>query len=212
MTSVNRVLARGWPTLLLLGWLLGACGQPPVVLQRYLLEYPPPALQKTPVPDSLRVELFAAPQYLRSTNMLYQPRPYEIKAYAYHRWQVEPAAMVTDLLVRDLRESGLFQGIFSYSQGGTARYRVEGAVQEFAEVDDPGGWLAVVAVSVTLLDLTQADLTRRVILSRNYRETELMEDRTPTGLAAAMSRAWARLSSRIIADLHEAARRASGRN
>lgn len=211
MTFINRLLARGWPALLLLG-LLSACGQPPVVLQRYLLEYPPPALQKTPVPDSLRVELFAAPQYLRSTNMLYQPRPYEIKAYAYHRWQVEPAAMVTDLLVRDLRESGLFQGIFSYSQGGTARYRVEGAVQEFAEVDDPGGWLAVVAVSVTLLDLTQAELSRRVILSRNYRETELMEDQTPTGLAAAMSRAWARLSSRIIADLHEAARRASGCN
>lgn len=199
---------RCWRLIFIYSLLLAGCGQPPVILYRYLPEYPPPVVHREPLLDSLRVESFVAPQYLRSTNMYYRPRPYEIRAYAYHRWQAEPAALVTDMLLRDLRESGLFQGVFAYQQEGAARFQLEGAVQEFAEVDAPAGWQAVVAVNVTLADRQQPELTRRVILNRNYQEAELMVDQTPAGLAAAMSRALARLSGRLIADLYEAARRA----
>lgn len=204
---------RWWP-LVIAGLLVGGgCGQPPVVLQRYLLEYaPPPAGRQAPLAEGVRVELFEAPQYLSSPSMVYRPRPYEIKAYAYNRWQAPPAALVTDMLLRDLRASGLFQGVFGYQQGGVARFRVEGAVQEFAEVDEPEGWQAVLAVWVTLADLKKPEVTQRVILARNYRETEPLLEQTPAGLAAAMSRALARLSARITGALYDAAQRAASQD
>ena len=210
MPSRSWLPARWWWLIVAL-LLSGGCGRPPVVLQRYLLEYPPPPVSRpAPLPESLRVELFAAPHHLNSTNMVYRPRPYELKAYAYHRWQAPPAALVTDMLLRDLRASGLFQGVFDYQQSGTARFRLEGAVQEFTEVDNPEGWQAVLSVWVTLADLRQVEVTRRVILARNYQETEPLVEQTPAGLAAAMSRALARLSARITADLCDAARRVGG--
>lgn len=182
------------------------CGKPPIVTNRFLLEYPSPVFGSRPTLDeSIRVELFAAAQAINSNAMVYLPRPFETSAYVYNRWQVDPAHMVTDYLLRDLRSSRLFRGVFGHQQSGIGRFRVEGAVQQFAELDDPDGWKAVLAVSVTLLDLNEAEVTRRVIMQKNYLQTEYMTEQNASGLAQGMSRAMAVVSANIINDLYQAA-------
>ncbi len=186
--------------------LLGACGKPPLVTNHFLLEYPAPVFgHKTPLPESIRVELFAAAQAINSTQMVYFPQPFQAATYAYNRWQASPAHLVTDFLLRDLRQSQLFAGVFGYQQSGLGRFRLEGAVQEFAEVNDPAGWQAVLAVSITLSDLSEAEITQRVILQRTYRHTQPMLEKTPTGLAQAMSQAMAAVSADLIRDVYQAA-------
>ncbi|MGQ9921549.1 MAG: ABC-type transport auxiliary lipoprotein family protein [Desulfobacca sp.] len=192
--------------------LLGGCGKPPLVTNHFLLDYPVPIVgKKTALPESIRVELFAAAQAINSTNMVYRPSPYQSAAYAYNRWQVSPAYLVTDFLLRDLRQSHLFAGVFGYQQSGIGRFRLEGAVQEFAEVNDPSGWQAVLAVSITLSDLNEAEVTQRVILQQNYRQIHPMLEKTPAGLAQAMSQAMAAVSAEILADGYQAAARRLGR-
>jgi ABC-type uncharacterized transport system auxiliary subunit len=156
------------------------------------------------VPESLRVELFAAAQAINSTAMVYFPQPWQAATYAYNRWQVSPAYLVTDFLLRDLRQANLFAGIFGYQQSGLGRFRLEGAVQEFAEINAPEGWHAVLAVSITLSDLNEPEVTRRVILQRQYRQTQFLAERTPSGLAQAMSQAMAVVSTAIIRDVYQA--------
>jgi ABC-type uncharacterized transport system auxiliary subunit len=151
------------------------------------------------------VELFAAAQTFNSTQMIYFPQPFQAATYAYSRWQASPAHLVTDFLLRDLRQSHLFAGVFGYQQAGIGRFRVEGAVQEFAEVDEPSGWRAVLAVSIILSDLSEAEVTQRVILQRTYRQAPLMLEKTPAGLAQAMSQAMATVSAQIIQDIYQAA-------
>jgi len=193
--------------LMLAGCLLG-CGKPPLVTHHFLLDYPAPVFDgKTPLPESLRVELFAAAQTINSTAMVYFPQPWQAATYAYNRWQVSPGHMVTDFLLRDLRQSRLFTGVFGYQQSGIGRFRLEGAVQEFAEVNAPEGWHAVLAVSINLSDLNEPEVTKRVILQRNYRQTQILVDRTPSGLAQAMSQAMAAVSTAIIQDVYQAAAR-----
>lgn len=185
---------------------LGGCGKPPLVTQHFLLDYPAPAFgQRTPLPESIRVELFAAAQTLTSTQMIYFPQPFQAATYVYSRWQASPAHLVTDFLLRDLRQSHLFAGVFGYQQAGIGRFRLEGAVQEFAEVDEPSGWCAVLAVSIILSDLSEAEVTQRVILQRTYRQAPLMQEKTPMGLAQAMSQAMATVSAQIIQDIYQAA-------
>ncbi len=78
-------------------------------------------------------------------------------------------------------------------------------MQQFAEVDDPDGWKAVLAVSVTLLDLNEAEVTKRVILQKNYHQAEYMPEQNANGLAQGMSRAMEVVSANIINDIYKAA-------
>jgi ABC-type uncharacterized transport system auxiliary subunit len=182
------------------------CGKPPIVTNHFLLEYPSPVLgSRAALKESIRVELFAASQAINSTAMVYLPRPFETSSYVYNRWQVNPGHMVTDFLLRDLRNARLFQGVFGYQQSGIGRFKVEGAVQQFAEVDEPDGWKAVLAVSVTLLDLDEDEVTKRVILQKDYRQTEYLPEQNARGLAQGMSRAMEVLSAQIINDIYKAA-------
>jgi ABC-type uncharacterized transport system auxiliary subunit len=192
--------------ILLVFLTLIGCGKPPIVTNRFLLEYPSPVFGSKPtLEESLRVELFAVAQAIKSSEMVYLPRPYETSSYVYNRWQVDPSHMVTDFLLRDLRNSRLFQGVFGYQQSGIGRFKVDGAVQQFAEVDDTDGWKAVLTVSVTLLDLNEAEVTRRVILQKTYHQTEYMPEQNASGLAQGMSRAMEVVSAKIINDLYKAA-------
>ncbi len=192
--------------------LLAGCGKPPLVTNHFLLDYPTPVLaRQTPLTESIRVELFAAAHAINTTNMIYQPAPYQSATYTYNRWQVSPSYLVTDLLLRDLRQGNLFAGVFGYQQSGIGRFRLEGAVQEFAEVNDPSGWHAVLAVSITLSDLSEPEVTRRVILQKNYRQTHPLLEKTPAGLAQAMSQAMAQVSANLIDDVYQAAARRSGK-
>ncbi len=209
--------STSWGWLFLAGMLLGSnllagCGKPPLVTNHFLLDYPAPVLSRqAPLSESIRVELFAAAQAINSTNMVYFPQPWQAATYAYNRWQVSPAHLVTDFLLRDLRQANLFAGVFGYQQSGLGRFRLEGAVQEFAEVNDPTGWQAVLAVSITLSDLNEPEVTRRVILQRNYRQATAMMEKTPLGLAQAMSQAMAAVSAGLIADVYQAAAQRAGR-
>jgi ABC-type uncharacterized transport system auxiliary subunit len=192
--------------MILLSVMLSGCGKPPIVTNRFLLEYPSPVFGSRPtLNESIRVELFAVAQTINSTAMVYLPRPFETSSYVYNRWQVDPSHMVTDYLLRDLRNSRLFQGVFGYQQSGIGRFKLEGAVQQFAEVDEPDGWKAVLAVSITLLDLKEDEITKRAILQKNYRQAELMPEQNASGLAQGMSRAMEAVSTQIINDIYKAA-------
>ncbi len=195
-----------WGLLLLL---FCGCGKPPTLVQKYILEYPSPAVAgSTKIDEGIKVEVFSVAQAYNSTAMVYRPTPYKSDAYTYHRWRVNPGNLVSDYLVRDLRNSGLFKAVFSTGQNGTSRFLVEGGVEEFQEIDEPDGWQAALAVNITLLDLNHQEITKRVVFQKNYRAAEPLTEQTPQGLAQGLSRALARLSEQIITDISQAAKRA----
>jgi cholesterol transport system auxiliary component len=191
---------------LALALLPAGCGKPPVTVYKHLLEYPSPELSRLPqAPEGLKVELFSVAQAFNSPAMIYRPNSFQSEAYRYHRWRVNPGQMVTDFLLRDLRQSRAFAAVFGYDRPVKTRFLLEGAVEEFQEVNAGENWSAALAVNITLLDTTQEEITQRVLFQKNYRSEEPIIDRTPLGLAAAMSRALEKLSGNIITDINRAA-------
>jgi len=185
---------------------LGGCGKPPTLVHKYILEYPSPVVAGAPkVGEVLKVELFAVSQVYNSPAMIYQPNPYNSDSYSYHSWRVNPGYLVTDYLIRDLRDSGTFKAVLPYGSTGKSRFLLEGGVEEFVEVDSPGVWQAALAVNITLLDLNRQEIPERVVFQKNYRILEPLPEKTPQGLAQGMSRAMAKLSARIIRDVSQAA-------
>jgi len=186
------------------------CGQPPMLVQRYMLEYPPPLMPKTtPLNDSLKVEQFAVAQAFNTTAMVYRTSPHKEENYRYSRWRVNPGYLVADYLTRDLRNTHYFKAVLSADSANQARFALDGGVQKIQEVDQGKVWEASLALSITLLDTSENEITRRVLFQKNYQATEAMTEKTPAGLAEAMSRALAQLSPQIITDVYQAARRAS---
>jgi len=209
----GRLPLRSWlPALLavLLVACLSGCGKPPMLVNQYILEYPAPVTGgKVNLPAAVKVELFSVAQAFNSNAMVYQPRPFQSQSYNYSRWRANPGHLVTDYLIRDLRESGRFKAVFGPDSGGEHRFKLEGGVAEFQEIDAAEGWKASLALTVTLLDTTQAELPRRVVFQKNYRALEPLPEKTPQGLAQGMSRAMEQVSARIIDDTYEAARKRS---
>ena len=187
--------------------ILCGCGKPPMLVNQYLLEYPAPVTGgKAKLSEAVKVELFSVAQAFNTTAMVYQPQPFQSQSYNYSRWRANPGNLVTDYLIRDLRESGLFKAIFGPDSSGEHRFRLEGGVAEFQEINASDGWKASLALTVTLLDTTREELPQRVVFQKNYRVLEPLPEKTPQGLAQGMSRAMEQLSARIIKDTHEAAR------
>lgn len=186
------------------------CGQPPMLVQKYLLEYPAPVVQKAaPLNDSLKVEQFAVAQAFNTTAMVYRTSPYTAENYHYSRWRVNPGYLVADYLTRDLRDSRLFKAVLSAESPSKARFSLEGGVQEIQELDQGAVWQASLALNLTLIDTNATEITRRVLFQKSYQATETMTEKTPAGLAGAMSRALAQLSPRIITEVYQAARKVS---
>lgn len=173
------------------------------VLWKYTLDYTSPAVQGlTPVPAALQVKLFTVVQNYNSTAMVYQPAPFKLQQYQNSKWRVNPGDMVTDYLVRDLRNQKLFRAVFSYRESSEARFALEGEIEQFAEVDEKDGRKAVLSVYVTLLDSSQKDASKMIVWQKNYRVTEQYEGKGPAAFARGMSRAMEKFSQQLIQDLH----------
>ena len=206
----GRLTIRPWLPAVLAACLaasLSGCGKPPMLVNQYILEYPAPAVRgKVKIPAEIKVELFSVAQTFNTHAMVYQPRPYQSQTYNYSRWRANPGYLVTDYLIRDLRESGLFKAVFGPDGGGKPRFKLEGGVAEFQELDATGAWQASLALTVTLLDTDKEEVPQRVVFQKNYRVLEPLPEKTPQGLAQGMSRAMEQVSARIINDTYEAAR------
>jgi ABC-type uncharacterized transport system auxiliary subunit len=214
---LEQARRRPWPSpwanslvIFFLLCLFAGCGKPPTLVQKYILDYPAPTVAASPkMGEVIKVELFSVAQVYNSPAMIYQPAPFKSDAYNYHRWRVNPGNLVTDYLVRDLRNSGLFKAVLPFGSSGKSRFLLEGGVEEFQETDAPEGWYAALALNITLLDLSRQELPERVVFQKNYRTVEPLTEKTPQGLAQGMSRAMQRLSGEIIGDIYRAAVKAS---
>jgi len=165
------------------------------VVQQYLLDYSPPALAGlAKANDVLRVESFSTAQAFAGTAMLYRKSPLELSSYSRDRWRVMPCDMVTDFLLRDLRNSGTFTAVLAYEDPGGGRYVVTGTVVEFLEVDGSDGPRARLSVDTTLLDTTQREITERFVFQKTYTVEEPMKEKSARALAESMSGAMKKFS------------------
>lgn len=202
----SRMATLGLLIILLL-WC--GCGQPPMLVQKYLLDYPAPVLKATPLEENLGVEKFEVDEAYNRTAMVYRLSPYQVDTYKYSDWRVNPGFMVADYLTRDLRESHLFKAVLTADGSKLTRFVLEGGIREIQEVDQGENWQASLVLNITLLDTSRTEITKRVLFQKTYRARETMTEKTPAGLAQAMSRALEQISQQIITDVYQAAKKAS---
>jgi len=190
---------------------LAACGKPPTLINRFVLNYPPPVVARlTQLDTAIKVETFSVDQSINRPEMIYKVNPYKTGVYHYNQWRTDPGYLATDYLTRDLRNSGLFKAVFSSDNSSKARFHLEGGVVDFQENDAPQPWHAALTLNITLLDTDQENVADKVMFQRTYKSEEIMPARTPQGLAEAMSTAMEQVSKKIINDVYGAVKQRLG--
>ena len=193
--------------LLLLFLLSSACvtvSQPRLKIEHYTLEYAPPGpLDGPALPMVLRIDLFTVAPSYNARQMVYRDRSFKREIDPYHHWRAHPGDLVSDFLARDMRHSGLFKAVVQERSAIAATHILEGSLDEFFEWNDEGGRKAVLAVSATLIAAREVDATRRVLFQKTFRALEPTREKTPGGLAEAMSEAMSRVSMEIVRTVHE---------
>jgi ABC-type uncharacterized transport system auxiliary subunit len=180
-------------------------GQPPIRTQYYMLDYTPPVLKDTVrLDESLKVERFSVDQLFNSNSMMSRIGPLGLDKFPHGRWAANPGDMVADYLIRDFRNIGLFRGIFSYRDSDMARFLLEGSITEFLSVQQQDDRKALLTIYVTLLDLNQADGTKKVVFQKSYSHAAPCKENTAEGLALGLSESMQRLSGQIIDDVYNA--------
>ncbi len=188
--------------------LLGGCierGRNAPMMENYTLEYPSPFFESRPRLDqTVKVERFSVAKAFNTQSIVYRPDPYKLDAYSNHSWIVNPGFMVCDFLVRDLRNSGLFSGIFSYRDYEEGRFILEGSLEEILETDESNVRSASLTMSVALLDLSRSGMPGRLIYQKKYHSSEPLGEKTVDSLVKAMSANMKKLSFLIINDAYTA--------
>jgi cholesterol transport system auxiliary component len=133
--GVRRIVAS---SLLALALALSACSgtllpRPPAPPARFTLDGP----RNAPLPATNRAAGTATPSLAiavalpraasgyDSRHMLYQRRPLELEAFAFHEWVETPAQMLAPLLVRALQDSGAFRVVLLAPSTALAGWRLE---------------------------------------------------------------------------------------
>jgi ABC-type uncharacterized transport system auxiliary subunit len=184
----------------LTGCLRGTAPQP--LDMQYVIEYSPPVGDNALRMEALlKVDRFSVDRIYIGPSMLFRNGPFQREEYHEHHWRVSPGDMVTDFLRRDLRHANLFQAVLSARDIEESRFVLQGGVEEFLEVDEGKDRKALLVATVTLLDLSSRDVSKRVVFQNTYRCEAPFSKEGAAGLAEAMSRAMSQFSTRVIADI-----------
>jgi ABC-type uncharacterized transport system auxiliary subunit len=169
----------------------------------YTLEYsaPKPAGSNT-LPFIINIGRFKSPLY-NSDKIVYKKNDFQNNGYVYHRWEASPVRLVSYFLYRDMKNSGLFKGVFTYDAGFSATHAVLGTVEEFFEDDRGKTWEAVLSIDIVLMAENEPDLSKKIIFQKKYATRKVCAKKNPKALAEAMSKAMQELSAQITADVYK---------
>lgn len=178
--------------------------QPVNKIEYYTLEYPPPQIETLNLlPHVIRMDRFTVAPPYNTSQIIYRDRSFKRNAYVYYRWQTNPGAIVTTLLHRDVKHSGLFKAVIDSASQCSPAYRIEGMVDEFFEWDTKNEWKAILAVSVILSEKDKNDVKNRILFQKTYRKAEICRQKKPKAVAQAMSRALSKISEEMIKDVYD---------
>ncbi len=183
---------------------LGAgCASSAPEIHHYRLDVTPPAEQapsgEKPV---MGVEQFTADSAYDEDQIVYRQTPYQLNYYYYHRWASTPGLLVTDALRRGYQATGLFGSVLG-GELAHADVILSGHISALEEVDvSKKKWVGHLVMELHLRDAR----TGTLLWSRSFDEREPMTQRSPAGLAQAVSKILTRIVAKSAPIIAQAAR------
>ncbi len=118
-----------------------------------------------------------------------------------HRWQENPVDMITELVLRDIETSRLFERAVDQWSSMPYRYALEGTVQTLRGEVRGKEAFARVEADVSFIDFEASRLGKKIIFKKSYTIMEPSLSNAPSKIAEAMNTAVKKLSKSIRDDV-----------
>jgi ABC-type uncharacterized transport system auxiliary subunit len=167
--------------------------------------YPSPSKESGPsVPETLMVYNFILDSSVEMHALEISYSKGGEKSVMKHRWQENPADMITELVLRDLANSALFDK--TVDQLSTARYRyaLEGVIRTLQGLVHNGKASALFEVDATIIDFDAPAGTDKNLLKKTYRLETPSTDDKPESIVAALNQGIRNFSSQLRHDVRQA--------
>ena len=182
---------------------LSSSGKPQYEVENYLLSYPAPSFDKLEkLNASIKLNRFSIAAAYNSTNMMFRNDPYSIDSFNYSRWAVNPADMVADSFLRDLRASGLFGAVYSRYETDEGQFIISGSIEEFYLRSDKSNKTAVIRIIISLQDAREKETGKIMMFQKKYIREEPLQESSPRGYSQAASQAMRIISEQITKDIY----------
>ncbi len=200
-SKMVRLLLAVTLALVLAGCMGASSAAKPVYY--YTLDYTPaPRSFAKPLPWVLRVERFTASPPFNSQRIVYADKGLHRNAYAHFQWVAQPGELLAYSLARDLRQTNAFQAVWAPDGASPPTHLVTGWVEEFIEEDFIQPPQASVKMSISLIDVREADPVRRILFQKTFGAKVPCEEATPAALSVAMSAAVSQISTAVIEEIY----------
>lgn len=167
----------------------------------YQLELPSDlgsARTNDPLPVTLLIGRLKASHLYREDRIVYSKKGEEMGTYEYQRWAEPPTEMIEQMLMRELRMTGHYAGIYSLSSERRGDYLLHGSLFDFKEVSgDP--LLARVTLDLELRDTK----TGSTVWTHYYTHDEPVNSKDILAVVAALNRNTQRAAGEIRVSLEE---------
>ena len=180
-------------------------GKPKYEIESYLLNYSAPSWDKPyKLNTSVKFNRFSIAAAYNSANMIFRKDSYSLDTFNYSRWAVNPADMIADSLLRDMRESGFFRAVFSRHDTDEGRFLISGGIEEFSLDMSKGDKTAVIRISISLKDTREKETGKSIMFQKKYSREEPLLESSPRGYCQAASQAMRIISEQITNDIYKA--------
>ena len=111
-----------------------------------------PAANPNPVPVTLLIGRMTGSALYREDQIVYSSTGQSMGTYEYHRWAEPPTEMITEVMLRQLRASGHYRGVYTLRSDIHGDYLLHGRLYDFKEVSGSSE-VARVTMEVELRDI-----------------------------------------------------------
>lgn len=191
--------------LLLLAVLLlvGGCNlsKPYPAKQLYAIDVASPERSTTgSYAPAIRVQPVRVTRPFSGQVFHYRVGPARFEQDYYATWVVEPSRLITAELIDWLSATGEFEAVLDASNSVQADRSIQLTITEFyGDSSDSQDLQAVVAARLFLID--ERNVESRVLLSRDYRQSEPVSGDGGDALVAAWGKALGRVFEQVTADV-----------
>ncbi|MEW6347420.1 MAG: ABC-type transport auxiliary lipoprotein family protein [Thermodesulfobacteriota bacterium] len=139
------------------------------LLTYHSFDYPSPEKEaKGPIKGTLMVYRLLSDSGIDGPSVMVTGPEGESGPLRSHRWEHSPADMITDLLLRDLRQAGIFQKTIDQSQDESYRFALEGTVQSLKGLVTKDQAFALLDAQFVLIDFEHPEFKSQELLKRTY--------------------------------------------
>jgi ABC-type uncharacterized transport system auxiliary subunit len=123
-------------TFALAAALAAGCGaaRPSKYYQLTIPGDPAPAANPNPVPVTLLIGRLTGPALYREDEIVYSSGGEGMGTYEYHRWAEPPTEMIAEIMLRQLRASGHYRGVYTLRSDIHGDFLLHGRLYDFKEV------------------------------------------------------------------------------